>query len=221
MADHSARPLSPTPAAPGTPRRTFLAKVAAGLAAFSAVARQLTGPLAARGESRIAQGAQGAQPNAALLSALGAAVLPAELGPATARAIADFQRWMDGYQPGAELNHGYGTGTIQRLPADPRPRWRAQLAALDEAARQRYGASFASLSRDDRQAIVRAALADVRGDSLPTPFTAQHVALALLAHFYDSPAATDLCYQANIGRQQCRPLRSAPRQPVPLTRRAP
>lgn len=218
MADDSARPLSPTPAAPGTPRRTFLAKFAAGLAAFSAAARQLAVPPAARAESRIAQGAQ---PNAALLSALGAAVLPAELGPATARAIADFQRWMDGYQPGAEANHGYGTGTIQRLPADPRPRWRAQLAALDEVARQRYGASFASLSRDDRQAIVRAALTDVRGDSLPTPFTAQHVALALLAHFYDSPAATDLCYQANIARQQCRPLRSAPRQPVPLTRRAP
>ncbi len=128
---------------------------------------------------------------------------------------------MEGYRPGAEANHGYGTGTIQRLPADPRPRWLAQLAALDEAARRRYGASFAALSRGDRQTIVRTAVAGVRGDSLPTPLTAPHVALALLAHFYDSPAATDLCYQANIARQQCRPLRAAPQQPVPLTRRAP
>jgi hypothetical protein len=95
------------------------------------------------------------------------------------------------------------------------------LAALDDAARRRHGAAFPSLSRGDRQAIVRAALAGVRADSLPTPLTAEHVALALLAHFYDSPAATDLCYQANIARQQCRPLRAAPQQPVPLTRRAP
>ncbi|HEX6053942.1 MAG TPA: gluconate 2-dehydrogenase subunit 3 family protein [Gemmatimonadaceae bacterium] len=174
-----------------------------------------------RADSRIARGDEGAQPNDALLAALGTAVLPAELGPATSRAVADFQRWMDGYQPGAEGNHGYGTGTIQRLPADPRPRWRAQLAALDDAARRRHGAAFPSLSRGDRQAIVRAALAGVRADSLPTPLTAEHVALALLAHFYDSPAATDLCYQANIARQQCRPLRAAPQQPVPLTRRAP
>jgi len=217
--DASAGGLSP--AASGTPRRTFLARFAAAVAAFSSVARQLSGPPAARADSPVARGGQETQPNAVVLSALGAAVLPAELGPATTRAVADFRRWMDGYEPGAEANHGYGTGTIQRLPADPRPRWRAQLAALDEVARQRYGASFASLSRDDRQAIVRAALADARGDSLPTPFAAQHVALALLAHFYDSPAATDLCYQANIARQQCRPLRSAPRQPVPLTRRAP
>ena len=159
-----------------------------------------------------------AQPNATLLNAVGDAVLPAELGPqGITRAVAAFQRWMDGYQPGAEANHGYGTGRIERLPADPRPQWRSQLATLDADAR-RTGQSFSALARDQRQALIRAALAGERGDAMPNPLVAKHVALALLAHFYDSPAATDLCYRAQIGRQQCRPLAAQREQPVALAR---
>jgi hypothetical protein len=159
-----------------------------------------------------------AQPNATVLNAVGDAVLPAELGPqGVTRAVAEFQRWMDAYQPGAEANHGYGTGRIERLPADPRPQWRSQLTALDAAA-QRSGQSFSALPRDRRQTLIRAALARERGDAMPNPLAAKHVALALLAHFYDSPAATDLCYRAQIGRQQCRPLAAQRDQPVALTR---
>ena len=158
-------------------------------------------------------------PNATILSALGDAVLPAELGAdGVSRAVAEFQRWMDGYHPGAEANHGYGTGKIEHLPADPRPGWRSQLAALDADAR-RNGRSFSALPRDRRQALVRAALQNERGDALPNPLLARHVALALLAHFYDSPAATDLCYDAQIGRQQCRPLAAQRQQPVALGRK--
>jgi hypothetical protein len=161
----------------------------------------------------------GRQPNATLLDALGDTVLPAELGAdGVARAVAEFQRWMDGYQPGAEAIHGYGTGRIELLPADPRPQWRSQLAALDADAR-RNGPSFSALPRERRQALVRAALRNERGDALPNPLLARHVALALLAHFYDSSAATDLCYDAQIGRQQCRPLSAQRQQPVTLGRR--
>jgi hypothetical protein len=42
------------------------------------------------------------------------------------------------------------------------------------------------------------------------------VAVALVAHYYASPAATDLCYGASIGREQCRPLAHSRRQPLPL-----
>jgi hypothetical protein len=154
-----------------------------------------------------------------LLAAVGGAVLPAELGTeGTARAVAEFQRWLDGYRPGAEANHGYGTARIARLPADPRPQWRRQLTALDEQARRAGGRSFAALPREQRQAMLRTELAEDRGESLPSPLAARHVALALLAHFYESPAATDLCYEAQIGRQQCRPLAAQRQQPVPLTR---
>jgi hypothetical protein len=127
---------------------------------------------------------------------------------------------MTSYQPGAEANHGYGTGKIERLPADPRPAWRAQLEALDAEARRNGGQSFAMLSRERRQSLVRAALAVDRGESFPNPLLARHIALALLAHFYDSAAASDLCYDAEIGRQQCRPLSAQREQPVALGRRA-
>lgn len=197
-----------------TPRRTFVARVTGLIAGWPLLAR-IRGPQAARA-ARPAPSP--GQPNATLLDAVGDAVLPAELGAdGVTRAVAEFQRWMDGYHPAAEANHGYGTGRIDRLPADPRPQWRSQLAALDADAR-RTGQSFSALRRERRQALIRAALQNERGDSLPNPLVARHVALALLAHFYDSPAATDLCYGAQIGRQQCRPLAKQREQPVSLAR---
>jgi len=200
-------PPAASPPPTSTARRTFVARLAGMMAAW---------PLLGR---RVRLAVPGVAPNASLLEALGDAVLPAELGPdGTTRAVTAFQRWMDGYRPGAEANHGYGTGRIDRVPADPRPQWRAQLAALDTEAR-RGGNSFASLSRERRQAIVRTTLAGERGESLPSPLAARHVAVALLAHFYESSLATDMCYDAQIGRQQCRPLAAQAQQPVALARR--
>ena len=205
--------VSIVPAVRASARRSFLARVAGVLAAIPLVDRRM------RGASRRATATE-PQPNAMPLSALAAAVLPAELGSAgTARAVANFQRWMDGYRPGAEVNHGYGTGRIERLEADPRPQWRSQLAALDADARRAGGRSFGALTIEQRQAIVRAALAGERGETLPAPLAARHVAVALLAHFYESPEANDLCYEAQIGRQQCRPLAAQGQRPVPLSRR--
>jgi len=198
-----------------TPRRTFVARVTGLIAAWPLLGR-IRRPRALAAAHPVQPPSQ---PNAALLDAVGDAVLPTELGAdGVTRAVAEFQRWMDGYQPGAEANHGYGTGRIERLAADPRPQWRSQLAALDTEARG-SGQPFMALPRARRQALVRAALRGERGEALPSPLLARHVALALLAHFYDSPAATDLCYDAQIGRQQCRPLATQRQQPVPLARR--
>ena len=196
------------------PRRTFLGRLVGIVAAM---------PLVGWRMPRLASAARGsrtpAQPNATTLAALGEAVLPSELGrDGTARAVGDFQRWMDGYRAGAEANHGYGTGRIEQVAPDPRATWTSQLVALDAEAR-RGGGSFASLTRERRQALVRTALAGERGESLPSPLAAKHVAVALLAHFYDSSAATDLCYESEIGRQQCRPLAAQKLAPVALTRR--
>ena len=198
-----------------TPRRAFVARVTGLIAAWPLLGR-IGGP---RAMMAAAAAKPLRQPNATLLDAVGDAVLPAALGPhGVSRAVAEFQRWMDGYQPGAEANHGYGSGRIEQLPADPRPQWRSQLAALEAEAR-RHGPSFNALPRERRQALVRAALQSERGDALPNPLLARHVALALIAHFYDSSAATDLCYDAQIGRQQCRPLSAQRQQPVALERK--
>jgi hypothetical protein len=155
-----------------------------------------------------------------LLRALAEAILPRELGSAgLARAVSGFQRWLAGYREGAELLHGYGTGEILRAGPSPALRWAGQLRELDLAARKE-GGPFAALDVSRRQDVVRAALRGVRPAALPSPDRAQHVAVGLLAHFYGTPEAADLCYGAAIGRNGCRPLGESAARPRPLARRS-
>jgi len=150
----------------------------------------------------------------AILRALADAVLPAELGPAgTERAVAEFERWLAGYREGAEILHGYGTGEIRRTGPSPALKWSAQVRDLG-------GASFLTRTRVERQDIIRGALTGLTLNSLPPADRAPHIAVGLLAHFYDSPVATDLCYNARIGRNSCRPLAESPRRPLPLAPRS-
>jgi hypothetical protein len=153
----------------------------------------------------------------ALLQALAQVVLPAELGDARTLEMTErFERWVSNFRPGAELNHGYGTGTVQQAGADPWPGWRAQLQVLDAEARTQNAASFAALSVERRRVLVSAQLEAANAQRLPNPLSATHVALALLAWFYNSPDATDLCYRAAIGKETCRPLREAAQAPRSL-----
>jgi hypothetical protein len=148
--------------------------------------------------------------NRRTVRALGEAVLPSELGSSgTASAVDGFQKWIMGYRENAELLHGYGTSTLEKAGPTPATTWATQLARLD--ARR-----FADLSLDKRRAMIRAELAELKVDRIGSVGRAPHVAIALLAHFYASPAATDLCYAAKIGKQTCRPLATSSRQPLPL-----
>jgi len=114
-------PLEPSaPSSPAhSPRRAFVARLAGVIATWPFVGSRLGAIVASRfGSMPVRERA----PNASLLDALGDAVLPAELGPpGVTRAVGAFQQWMDQYRPGAEANHGYGTGRIESVPADPRP----------------------------------------------------------------------------------------------------
>jgi hypothetical protein len=151
--------------------------------------------------------------------ALGEIVLPTELGSAgVARVVGDFQRWLEGYREHAELVHGYGTSRIRFTGPSPATRWASQLDALDAAARKAHSRAFAELPVAERSTLVRQALGSARVDRMPSPMDASHVALALIAFFYDSSEATDLCYEAAIGKQHCRPLRDSSKEPVALKR---
>lgn len=158
------------------------------------------------------------QADPATLLALGDVVLPsAALGrTGVARAVNAFRDWGAGYRENAELNHGYGTSRLRTTGPTPLTRWAAQLDALDAAARAAHQKSFRDLAADSRTALVRDALKGQRVDRMPQIADAPHVALALLAHFYDSAPATDLCYGAHIGKQTCRPLAAQARKPLPL-----
>lgn len=69
-------------------------------------------------------------------------------------------------------------------------------------------------SRRDFLKRVAALVGDAAPERLPA--RAKHVAIALLAHFYASPDADDLCYGRRIGRQTCRGLGGV-RQPPAST----
>lgn len=180
-----------------TSRRRFVLAVAT-LVPFPFVARRVHGIAVASLDP-------------ARLRALAAAVLPAELGDAELeRTVVAFEQWLAGYREGAELLHGYGTGEIRVTGPSPALRWAAQLDAL--------GSSFASLPMSARQAQVRTVLGTGRFAGFPPIDRAPHIAVGLLAFFYDSPGATDLCYEAVIGRNGCRPLATSSQAPLPLVR---
>lgn len=153
------------------------------------------------------------------LRALGEAVLPSELGSArTTAVVAAFQRWIAGYRAGAELVHGYGTSKLEFTGPTPATQWAAQLDELDRAAQRTYGRQFPVLTVAERQQLVQSELDRLRVDRIPPISRCPHVALAILAYFYDSHEATDLCYDAQILRENCRPLAASPRKPLPLAR---
>ncbi len=155
-----------------------------------------------------------------LIRALGDAVLPAELGSdGLDRVVAGFHSWLEEYEPGAELNHGYGTADIEFTPADPTASWQSQLNELEREAQERFQVSFVRLDSEGRRGIVRRQISGDRLDRLPRPYRARHVAVGLLAYFYSTPEATDLCYQAAIGKRNCRSLARSPQEPISLRRR--
>ena len=160
---------------------------------------------------------QRAIPSQASIRALGTAILPSEMGQARLEIASDaFWRWMNGYREGAELLHPYGSPRIGYAAPSPVPNWTTQLSALDRSARDKHQKAFAGLGVSERQALVREALSDFKGERLPNVASAPHVALGLLAHFYGSSDATDLCYRARIGSNKCRPLAQNGRKPLPL-----
>jgi len=153
------------------------------------------------------------------LRAVADAVLPSSLGPeGTAAAVDGFLSWLSGYRPGAERPHGYGSGSmeIEYLPPEPTPRWEGQLDRLDELARDRFGADFAATTLEQRRSLLRDEVGDDPISTIPAAAGAGHVAVALMAFWFGSPAATDAAYDASIGAGRCRSLEGVAAKPTPL-----
>lgn len=186
-------------------RRGFLASLAASV------------PLAVIAKHAHAAAVEHVQADPATLDALAATVLPSQLGRAgITREAAAFRDWAAKYRENAEILHGYGTSRLRSTGPTPFTRWSGQLDQLDADAQRLRQRRFRELSAADREQIVRDALKAERLDRMPAVADANHVAVALLAHFYDSPAAADLCYEAQIGRQTCRPLAAQATKPRPM-----
>jgi hypothetical protein len=195
-----------------TTRRTFIGWLSAVGAALGIGVR----PRASRAETPVSTEQNGAL-DAAIVKGVADAVLPSELGnEGIATVSRAFTQWIGGYRVGVELVHPYGSTELRRTGESPVSRWRSQLAALDSAAREKHRKAFPALTRDQKRELVMSALGSERLNRLPDPLQATHVAMALLAWYFATPGAVDLCYNARIDRNQCRPLVHASRQPLPL-----
>jgi hypothetical protein len=136
------------------------------------------------------------------LHALARVVLPSELGAARLDATADaFARWVREYRPGAEMDHGYGYTRLRNKPPSPAPVYLRQLAGLGP-----------EVTAD----AVAAALDEANVADLPRTPDGRHVAADLMAFYFRSSDANDLCYRAAIGRDRCRGLAGSERPPEAL-----
>jgi hypothetical protein len=152
----------------------------------------------------------------ALLDAVARIVLPkATLGDTgVATVVEGFRKWLAELTPVAELDHAYiWTDDILYGPPHPGPLWNVQLEALSLEAEKRYGVAFLDLSRADQESLLRRQIPRDLPSALPDPARATHVALGLLAYFYQTSEANDLCYEARIERFTCRGLESSSSEP--------
>jgi len=205
-------------------RRSFLKQSVATVAAVSATgcapdgdARGAAGP----GAVQTAGSRAGPVPLPAhTLRAVAEAVLPEELGAeGRERAVNALERWSEGLEPVAELSHPYLVPETRYSGPDPRPGWAAQLQGLEKECRARHDITLADLDLASRRRLLARGVGRA-GPGLGSPANANHIAVALTAHFFASPVATDMCYRRTIAKQQCRGLEAALVEPEVVAARA-
>jgi hypothetical protein len=143
-------------------------------------------------------------------------VLPSAIGAkGQDEAVDNFLRWLRDYKPGVPLSHGYGEPRLVRTGPSPAPGYGTQVTALQQAATAR-GGRFGALPLADRRAILDAAFKTAGVQNLPSRPDGRHVVADLMAHYFRSSAANDLCYNARIGRHTYRAIRVTTVRPRPL-----
>jgi hypothetical protein len=183
-------------------RRTLLQYFLAGLAALPVRLRAQSPTLSPAGELK--------------LRALADVVLPQEIGEQGRNAaVRAFLTWAREYRADVPTDYGYGFPRLRRTPPSPTTRYAAQLDALDRQARARNH-SFTDLPRDERRALVEAAIADAKVERLPSRPDGGHVATDLMGFYFNSIEANDVAYRAKIGRDTCRGLAGSENKPAPL-----
>lgn len=151
-----------------------------------------------------------------VLRDVAATVLPSAIGSKGQNdAVDNFLRWIREYQEGVALSHGYGEPRLVKSGPSPASNYSKQLIEIEQQARS-HGGRFGVLPIEARRELLDAALkaADVR--NLPGRPDGKHVVSDLMAHYFRSSAANDLCYNARIGRNTYRAIRVTTVRPQPL-----
>jgi hypothetical protein len=143
-------------------------------------------------------------------------VLPSAIGAkGQDDAVDELLRWLRDYKEGVPLSHGYGEPRLVRTGPSPAPRYASDLAGLEAAARGR-GGRFGALPLETRRALLDAAFTAAGVRAFPARPDGKHVVADLMALYFRSSAANDLCYNARIGRHTYRAIRVTTVRPRPL-----
>jgi hypothetical protein len=151
-----------------------------------------------------------------LLRDVAATVLPSVIGSKGQNdAVDNFLKWIRDYKEGVALSHGYGEPRLVKSGPSPAPGYTTHLTTLQQAAQAR-GGRFGALPLEVRRQLLDEAFkaADVR--NLPSRPDGKHVVSDLMAHYFRSSAANDLCYNARIGRNTYRAIRVTTVRPPTL-----
>jgi len=151
-----------------------------------------------------------------VLRDLAGTVLPSSIGrKGQDEAVDNFLRWISDYRENVALSHGYGEPRLVKSGPTPAPGYAKQIAALQQAAQAR-GGRFGVLPLAVRRELLDEAFktADVR--NLPGRPDGKHVVADLMAHYFRSSGANDLCYNSRIGRNTYRAIRVTTVRPLPL-----
>ena len=143
-------------------------------------------------------------------------VLPSSIGRKGQDAAVDaFLTWIREYKEGVALSHGYGEPRLVKSGPTPAAGYATQIAVLQQAAQSR-GGRFGALPLAVRRELLDTAFkgADIR--SLPGRPDGRHVVADLMAHYFRSSGANDLCYNSRIGRNTYRAIRVTTVRPQPL-----
>lgn len=152
-----------------------------------------------------------------LLRDVAGTVLPSSIGRKGQDAAADaFLLWIREYQEGVALSHGYGEPRLVKSGPTPAPGYSTQLAALQAAAKAK-GGRFGALPIEVRRELLDAAFTAAGIRNLPARPDGKHVVADLMAHYFRSSGANDLCYNARIGRNTYRAIRVTTVRPAPVT----
>jgi hypothetical protein len=177
-----------------------------------ALIQSLIALLPLRGVRLWAQAATFPGTREAALKELAATVLPASLGRAGTDAVAQgFIRWVREYRGGAEMQAGYGYPRVRYKPESPAARYLAQIDALAAGA-------LAASDMTARRSQLAAVLAEAKIGNLPQAPDGAHIVSDLMSFYFMSSEANDRAYDAEIGKDKCRGLKTSGPVPPPLKR---
>ena len=145
-------------------------------------------------------------------------ILPSSIGrKGQDEAVDAFLRWISDYKENVALSHGYGEPRLVKSGPTPAPGYARQIAELRQAAQSR-GGRFGALPLEVRRELLDAAFTAAELRNLRVRADGKHVGGDLMAHYFRSSAANDLCYNARIGRNTYRAIRVTTVRPSPLNR---